>query len=211
MRCLLRLGCFGLLIVLGAAAWLTRDQWMARLSGEEPAAATPRWESVTPARASRARVAIETLSSAEGQVFQSLTVGELAAFLADSLGLTRGVMDSLRAAVVEDRILIRGVVRTAALQGALGALSGMMREREPIELAGTLRVVRPGIGELLIVEARVREIPLPRAAFIPLVRQMYRGPRPLGVSEVGVPLRLPPFVGDIRVAYGRVTLYRTIY
>jgi len=34
--------------------------------------------------------------------------------------------------------------------------------------------------------------------------------RPEGVAENGVPFEVPPYIGDVRIANGRVTLYKTV-
>jgi hypothetical protein len=56
---------------------------------------------------------------------------------------------------------------------------------------------------------RVREFSLPRAAIPRVLRQLRRGGGvPEGLAEDALPLRLPPGVGDVRVARGRVVLYQ---
>jgi hypothetical protein len=42
-----------------------------------------------------------------------------------------------------------------------------------------------------------------------LLRQIRRGSMPPGVSESGLPFVVPTYVGDARVANGKITLYKT--
>ena len=72
---------------------------------------------------------------------------------------------------------------------------------------GTLRVVRPGVGEFDVKEASLRDFKVPAGMIPRLVGRVARN-RPDGVAPSGIPLRIPQHVGDVRVANGRVTLYR---
>jgi hypothetical protein len=94
--------------------------------------------------------------------------------------------------------------------GELGPILGVTRDRERVMLAGTLRMVSPGMAEFQIQEARIRELPLPHAMVSSVVRRVERGPHPQGVDADALPLAIPPYVGDIRVARGKVTLYKTV-
>jgi hypothetical protein len=38
---------------------------------------------------------------------------------------------------------------------------------------------------------------------------MSRAERPAGVAPDGIPLKTPPYIGDVRVTDGRITLYKT--
>jgi hypothetical protein len=213
MRCLFRLGCLMVIAVLAVVAWFTRDRWLPRLTGAPPVertTAVERWEPLTSAGSARTRAALQSLASGQGQVFQSLRAADIAAYAIDSAGgLKGGIVDSVQAGVFGDRVRIRGVVRTADLGGVLGAFSALLKEREPIEFAGTMRVVRPGLGELTVLEARIRDLPIPVSALPTVLKQVIRGPRPAGISETGLPIPLPTYIGDIRVANGRVTLYKS--
>jgi hypothetical protein len=43
-----------------------------------------------------------------------------------------------------------------------------------------------------------------------LVSRMTKGERPAGLSADGLPLPIPHYVGDIRVANGKITLYKNV-
>lgn len=215
--CIGRLGCLFVVLVLGAVGYLTRGIWMPMVGmGERPAptsALEGQWEPVTPARAARARTSIERLGRPSGPVFASLTGAELASYVLDQVGrsLTEGA-DSVRATVIGDRMLVRGNVPLRALGGSgiLGPLAGMLGDKEPLELSGRFRVVRPGLGEVEVDQIRLRDIPIPRAILPRVVRQLSRAPGTEGISPTGLPVRIPEYLGDVRIANGRITLYRTV-
>ena len=116
--------------------------------------------------------------------------------------------DSVEAMAQGDRLNVRASVRLQELGGrdALGPLAGMLGDRERLQIGGNLRVVRPGLGELVVREIRVGQLPIPSALIPRLLRQTSRRERPEGVSEGALPLRLPEYVGDIEVRGGTVTV-----
>jgi hypothetical protein len=94
--------------------------------------------------------------------------------------------------------------------GALGPLGSMVSGPQRLQLAGTLHVVRAGLGEFRVEHVSVGEIVLPSAAVPRLLTQFSKQARPVGLAPNGVPMRLPDYVGDVRIARGRVTLYKSV-
>jgi hypothetical protein len=43
-----------------------------------------------------------------------------------------------------------------------------------------------------------------------LVESMGRGPRPAGVSPNALAFAVPPYLADVRVHDGKITLYKTV-
>ena len=216
MGCIARLGCLFLLGVACVVAWFTRDRWMPeRFRSSAPAspAAVAVWQPLTDAAADSASAALNQLSQAHGQVFQTISTRAAASYVFRQLA-HRPVdpADSLEAMGSGDRISMRANVRIADLGGLgeLGPILGVTRDRERVTLTGTLRMVSPGMAEFQIQEARIRELPLPHAMVSALVRRVERGGHPMGVDADALPLPIPRYVGDIRVARGKVTLYKTV-
>lgn len=215
MGCIARLGCLFFLLVACVAAWFTRDRWMPQRlhSGASTAPAAVAWQPLNDAAADSATTALNRLSQARGQVFQTISAQAAASYVFRQLA-HRPVApsDSLEAMGVGDKISMRASVKLSDL-GGLGELApilGMAKERERVMLTGTLRVVSPGMAEFQIQEARIRELPLPHAMVSSLVRRIERGAPPAGVDADALPLPIPRYVGDIRVARGKVTLYKTV-
>jgi hypothetical protein len=213
MRCLFRLGCLAVLFVVGVAAYFTRDQWLPRVRGRVAPAAAPATrdalDPVSDAGAARTRGALDRLAQPNGQVFEQLTAADLASLALTALGKDSGVVDSVRAGVVGNELRLHGVVNVDAVGGAIGVASAVLKPREPIELSGTMHVVRPGLGELTVTRVKVRDITIPDGMIPTIVKAMSRGSR-AGLSDRGFAVPLPDYIGDIRIANGRVTLYKTV-
>jgi len=216
MACLGRIGCLALVVVLAAAGYLTRGLWLDRLPlpgrtvATAPAAGST-WQPLTATGAARARSAVASLNRRDGPVFVNVAGADLAALVMQSLAkqLPAGT-DSVEAAVLDDRIAFRAVVPTRELGAAqLGPLAAMLGERERLELSGGLRVVRPGLAELDVRHVKLGNLSLPSAMIPKLIPRLAHGPRPEGLAPTGLPLAIPRYVGDVRVANGHVTLYKT--
>jgi hypothetical protein len=69
-------------------------------------------------------------------------------------------------------------------------------------------VVSAGLAEFQVQQVRIGELPLPRGMIPTLIRRFERGNRPAGLDPDALPLPLPRYVGDIRVANGKITLYK---
>ena len=212
MGCITRIGCLGLLAVLAVAGWLTKDRWMGKIRdrGDATSATAPTWQPLTEAAADRGRAKVEALARPAGPVFATLTAAELAGYAIEKLARQLPSADSIEAAVIGDRLAMRASVKMGELGGSgmLGPLAGMLGDRERLKLAGTLRVVRPGLGEFDVKEATLRDFKIPVGMIPRVMRRITRGPPPEGVAPSALPLRIPAHVGDVRVANGRVTLYK---
>jgi hypothetical protein len=218
MGCMKKLGCLvGLvfLLIVGIVAWFTRASWIRVLpdGGSNTAtSALPTWQPLTPAGAQRAKGALERLRARTGPVSTNVAPGDLAAYIFQELSRTLpSSADSIEAAAIGDRLYVRAVVRTADLgnTGALGPLSMLLGERERLQLGGTLRIIRPGSAELQVKEFRIRDFSVPQGLIPRLVRQISRGERPPELSPDGLPLKTPDYIGDVKVANGQITLYRS--
>jgi len=85
----------------------------------------------------------------------------------------------------------------------------VLQEREKVQLSGTFRVVKPGLAEFLVKDVKLRNVSVPRGVIPTLVRRLDRGSRVAGLSDGALAVPIPQYVGDIRVANGKVTLYKT--
>jgi hypothetical protein len=214
--CLRKLGCLVVLLVLAAALWLTRAQWlpMVRDRGTATAPATEGvWEPLTPAGAERARKAIEGLSGKSGPVFTSLRPGDVASYV--FVALRRELppsAENVAATVIGDRMYVRADIKLSDVGGAavLGPLASFLSDRETMMFGGTFEVIRPGLAQFHVRELKLRELSIPQRMIPKLVQRIGRGSRPAGVSADALPLLVPEQIGDVRVARGRVTLYKHV-
>jgi hypothetical protein len=215
MGCIARLGCLVVLAVLAVVGWFTRDRWLpARFRPHVVATAkAPTWEPLTSDGADRTRTALSKLSQPKGPVFQTLSGGDVASYVFYELARQLPPStDSIQAFVSGDQVAMRANVRMADIGGvgALGPLASMFGDREPVQLTGTFRVVKPGLGEFQINDVKVRQLSVPRGMIPRLIQEIGHGPRPAGLSDTGLPLPIPRYVGDIRVANGKITLYKNV-
>jgi hypothetical protein len=70
--------------------------------------------------------------------------------------------------------------------------------------------MKPGLGEFQIQGVKVGGLTIPHGMIPKLIAQMTKGARPAGLSDDGLPLPIPRYVGDIRVANGKITLYKNV-
>ena len=211
--CLGRLGCLVLLLVIGAAAYVTRDRWYPGLVGEREVAAEAgvvAWEPVTPEVADVAQRKVERLGTGNTGAVPLGPAEATGYVLATVLRDLPQSASGLEASVQGDRLYVRASIALGDLGGEiLGPLSGMLSDRETLLLGGTIEAVGPGRGQFRVAEVKVRDFSLPSRVIPRLLRQLRNGrPLPVGVAEDGIPLELPQGVTDVRVARGRVTLYQ---
>ena len=214
LGCLRRLGClFVILVAFGL--WYIRDMWWPRARqamGPEPrvvaAADSNGWESLTQERATRGERAVRALAAPTGPAYVSLRAGELASYaflsLADAPPLP---LNDAQAAVVGDRVYVRSVVSLRDLGGALGAAGALLPERDTLFLGGQFEVLRPGLAQFRVAEVRVGQLPVP-AAVVPRLLRTTGVRSPAGVAEDAIGFQVPRYIADVRVARGRITLYK---
>jgi hypothetical protein len=218
--CLRRIGCLVVLCIAGVAAYLMRDRWMPLINKNLPgsrttttATAGPTWEPVSDEAAARARRAVESLGRRTGPVFVNLSPGDVASYFYIALSeQLPPSADSIEATTIANRMYVRAVISLDDFKAAdaLGPLAGMVGRRERIQLGGTFAIIRPGLAQFLVEDVRLGELPIPRGAIPKVLRQIRRGTRPNGVVENGLPFVVPTYLGDARVADGKVTLYKTV-
>lgn len=215
MGCIARLGCLVMLALLAIGGWLTRDQWLPKLTGRPSTTASVEsaWQPLSAEASSRGKRKIDELSSPAGPVFTNLTASEVASYVFQTVARTiPASADSAEAAVVGDALYVRAVlpVREIAGTGVLGPLGGLLNDRERLTLGGSFRVIRPGLSEFAVREIRLRDIKVPTGAIPRLLRQISRGNRAEGVAPNALAVTTPRSLADVRIANGRVTLYKTI-
>jgi hypothetical protein len=216
MGCIARLGCLFILACAAVVGWFTRDRWMPekyRSYFETTATAkAPTWQPLSDAGADRTREALDKLSQRNGPVFQTLSGADVASYVFRTLASKLPASaDSIQAMVSGDHISLRSVVDLSEIgSSALGPLANVLGKREPVLFVGTLRVVKPGTGEFQIQQAKIGAIGVPGSMIPTLIQRFDRGARPAGVDANALPLPLPPYIGDIRVANGKITLYKNV-
>jgi hypothetical protein len=213
MGCIARLGCLVLLVCLAFGAWITRDRWIHKITGKPTVTSTaPGWEPLTPTAGAAGKRKLDDLAKPSGPVFTNLSASEVASYVFQTVAHTiPASADSAEAAVVGDALYVRAVVpvRDIAGTGVLGPLGGLLNDRERLQLGGGFHVIRPGLSEFEVREIKLRDFKVPTGAIPRLVKQISHGNRPDGVAPNALPVTTPPSLADVRIANGRVTLYKT--
>lgn len=214
MGCIARLGCLIMLALLAIGGWLTRDRWLPGLTGRAATTASEdsRWQPLSAEAGARGKRKIDDLSSQTGPVFTNLSASEVASYVFQTVARTiPASADSAEAAVIGDALYVRAVlpVREIAGTGVLGPLGGLLNDRERLTLGGSFHVIRPGLSEFVVREIKLRDIKVPSGAIPRLVRQISRGNRPEGIAPNALAVTTPRSLADVRIANGRVTLYKT--
>jgi hypothetical protein len=171
--CLRSLGCLTALVMLAAVAYLTRDTWRGLLPSRSESGAG--WAPLTVRGAATAKHAIESLAAPKGPSYVDVSGADFASYALHGVA-----PDSAQAAVIGDRLHVRGVYRS-----------------EPVEVIGTIDVPRSSVGVFRATEIDIRGVPVPGA----VIARIFHG---ADSATVG----LPAAVGDIRVARGHITLYK---
>ncbi len=214
MGCFFRtIGCAVVLIAVVAAAWIFRDQipFLHREPTPGGSAAVV-WEPLTPEGAARAKASVSSLGGRTGPVFTNVKAGDLAAYVFQEL--SRQLPPSAQnaeAAVIGDALCVRATVQLADFGGAsaLGPLASILGDREPVQFCGTMEVFRAGLAEYHVKSLTLRELTIPSGAVPKLLRHIEQGSRPAGLADDALPLKVPAYIGDVRMSRGRVTLYKT--
>lgn len=205
--CLRRVGCLIVLaaIVAGGYYW-----WTVKGSSSAPAAGV--WHPVTAADVSAAQSAVNGLKANRGKVFANLTPAEAVAYLIQETArqLPPSSTD-VQAMVAGDQLHVRAVVplRELGADRALGPLASMLSARDTVELAGRVDLIKPGLAQMHVTRAQIHQFAVPNAVIPKLVQQI-RHDAPEGIAADAFPIPLPSYIGDIRIADGKVTLYKNV-
>ena len=170
------------------------------------------WEPLSQPNGVKGERAVGSLGQRSGPVFANLTASEAASyiFLAASKGQLPPSAQSISSSIIGDRLYVRTTLALNELgaKKVLGPLAGMLSERDSVLLGGTMKVIRPGLGQFLVEDVKLGALKVPSPLIPSLVAQMRRGVVPAGVAQNGFPMPLPDYISDIRIANGRITVYK---
>jgi hypothetical protein len=211
--CLGRLGCLVLLAIICVGGWFTKDLWYPRVRAlvvSEPPARGMTWMPVTSDAADRATVKIAKLSEKNGPVFTDLTPSEFAArVMMPAMKMLGSSAGDPEAAIHGDTLFVRANVALNEL-GDLGPMSSMLNGRQPVVIGGRLDVAGKGVAQFHVVHFTVKELKIPAAAVAKIVARVGMKARTDVIDASAVALPLASTVADVRVAKGRVVLYKAV-
>ena len=220
--CFRRVGCLVLIIAL-ACLWY----WYARVRPSSPSSTTTTtsavtgavvtntgWEPLTQADAERGRTAVESLAQRSGPVFANLSPAEAASYI--FLVVARQLPPSARnaqASISGDRLNVRSEVDMKDFGGAgqLGTLGMLLGSRDSVFLGGTIHMLKPGLAEFLVQQAKIGKLDVPQGLIPKLIAQMKKNGKAVqGIAPNGLPMVMPSYISDVRIANGKITLYKSV-
>ena len=92
--------------------------------------------------------------------------------------------------------------------GNVSKAETMLADRERLQFGGTFHVLRPGMAEFQVKDIRLRDFSVPAATIPRLLRQIWRGTRPEGLSPDGLPVVIPAYLGDVRITNETITIHK---
>ncbi len=211
LKGVLKLGCA--IIVIGALAlvWWFREpimqtgaRWFGRSTALPPVADTA-VGAPTPKAVASGNAKVGNLRTSAGPDSVVLTPNEMASLIGGGIDWNvRKMYDSLRVELQEGKLILHARLDTRALPpGTLGPFAGMFGEHEPLRMAGTVSIERPGIALYAISEISLRGIEIPSPVVHSIAKQM------AGASTSGaVPVKVDPAVTDVKVHTTGVVLYK---
>jgi|SRR5262245_13687580 len=211
LKGLFRLGCA--VVILGAIAliyWFrepimrTGARWFGRSQALPPVADTS-VGAPTPAATASGNAKLGNLGASGGPDSVILTPNEMASLIGAGIDWNvRKMYDSMRVELQEGKLIVHARLDTRTLPpGSLGPFAGMVGEREPLRMGGTVSIERPGIARFKIEDISLRGIEFPGPMVNSIAKQM------AGASSNGaIPLKVDPAVSDVAVNPIGVVLYR---
>ena len=210
LKGIFRLGCAAVLICALALVWWFRApilqtfaHWFGR-STALPSVADTAVGAPTPRATASGKEKVSRLETTAGPDSVILTPNEVASLIGSGIDWSvRKLYDSLRVELQEGRLVLHARLDTRALPpGTLGPFAGMFGEHEPLRMAGTLAVERPGLARYTIKEISLRGIEIPGPMVHSIASQM------AGAANGAIPLKLDPSISDVAVHPTGVVLYR---
>lgn len=206
-----KLGCAAAVIGALALVWWFREPIMSTFTrwfgGSQalPPTADTAVGAPTPSAIASGKAKLGDLGTRTGPDSVVLTPNEMASLIGGGIDWNvRKMYDSLRVELQEGKVVIHARLDTRALPpGTLGPFAGMFGAHEPLRMAGTVSVGRPGTVLYDITDISLRGIEIPRPVVSTIAKQM------AGATAGGaIPLKVDPAVSDVVVHTTGVVLYK---
>ena len=219
--CFRRAGCLVLIVALVALwYWYAKvDRPASTKTSAEVSATTGAtltntgWEPLTIPDADRGKAAVEGLAQRSGPVFANLTPAEAASYI--FLVVAKQLPPSAKnaeAAIRGDRLYVRSEVEMKDFGGTgqLGNIGFLLGSRDSVLLGGTIQMLKPGLGQFLVEEVKIGRLDVPQGLIPRLIGQLKKANTVPGLAPNGLPMVMPSYISDVRIANGKITLYKSV-
>lgn len=212
-KALARLGCLAALVAAVLLAWWYREPILRTVSGwlgprdtALPPVSDVAVGAPTPTAVEGGEAKLLELARTGGPDSVVLTPNEVAALIGTGIDWSvRRAFDSLRVELLEGEVVVHARLHTERIPPeALGPIRGMLQPREPLRMAGPIRIERPGTARWQLRQLSIRGIEFPAATIAQLARRLAGAD-----SDGAVPVRLDRVIGAVAVHPTGVVLYRT--
>ncbi|MGH9422783.1 MAG: hypothetical protein ACRD3J_22610 [Thermoanaerobaculia bacterium] len=218
--CFRRVGCLILIVLVALLYWYARVERPATAKSSADVSATTGatltntgWEPLTIPDAERGKAAVEGLAHRSGQVFANLTPAEAASYI--FLVVAKQLPPSAKnaeAAIRGDRLYVRSEVELKDFGGAgqLGSIGFLLGSRDSVLLGGTIQMLKPGLGQFLVQDFKIGRLDVPESLIPRLIGQLKKANPVAGLAPNGLPMVMPSYISDVRIANGKITLYKSV-
>jgi hypothetical protein len=109
-------------------------------------------------------------------------------------------------------LYVRGYVAIKELGGSdvVGPMASLLGERDTLQLGGTINVIQPGLGQFRVRDVKFGRLDVPSVIIPRLIARIRKGEMPPGIAGDAFPMPLPPYISDVRIADGRITVYKNV-
>lgn len=214
--CIGRLGCLLVLAVLAVGGWFTKDWWYPRVRSAvvaAPPAPSIAWKPINADAAAVGSRAAARLGERSGPVFANLSPAEFAAWqLEPAMKILGASAGNPEASVHGDTLFIRANVAVSELGDpkSLGPLATMLDGRQPVLIGGRLAMTQPGVLGLQVTQMSVNDLKLPAALVAKIVKRISVKERTDSLAPGVIAIAVPKAVADVRVANGKIVLYKAV-
>ncbi len=173
--------------------------------------ATARWQPIEDAAFQPVQSRLLRMTQRGGPATVTLEAGELASFLVQPFAQQLPTSASgAMVAVVDDMVYVKAEVPLEDFGGPsiLSQLVGSLERKDTIIIGGHFDLISPGRAQFRIREVVIGEFSVPRPLVPKLINATRRGIVGVDITDDAYPLELPPYVGDVRISRGQITVYR---
>lgn len=177
-----------------------------------PVQASGAWVLVDSSDARIGQSALEKLKGRSGAVYANLTAEQAVSYLLyESGGYFPESYGKISAMITGDTLHTKALVSLQDFGGAkaLGPIASMINVRDTVQFSGTVDLVSPGLAQFRVARASIHGMSIPKGA-IPKLLSQFRDYTPEGLADDALPIPLPPYIAEIRIANGKITLYKNI-
>jgi hypothetical protein len=114
--------------------------------------------------------------------------------------------------VIGNRLYVRSEVawKDFGESRSLSSIRMLLGERDSVLIGGTIHMLHPGLAEFRVEDMKLGKFDVPAALQKRLVAEIKKKNSVPGVSQDALPVVMPSYISDVRIANGKITLYKSV-